>query len=456
MTLRKQWLVGMLLMAVLTVILNTIILNVLTRNVFDDYISTAYETHVNQLTNYCERILSQADYDANQLVMELEAHLTDPITQIKLYTPDGELLATASTPNAITVGFGGGNHMMQRMMSGGVQEVDQYEIKSDGDLIGVLNITRYSALEHAVATQNFRYLLIRNSLLVMVLVIALALILSARLSRRLTQSLHETVTLSEKLDLGEEVTVKYSRTQEIRRIQESLMGLHAKLKLKQKSRKQFIDEIVHQSRTPLTILKTHFEGFEDGVIEFNEDEIRICMRQIDEVTQLIENVGHLIETESDASTIHITRFSVPELIGQITRGLSLQFEKKGIKLRMEGHGDIQIASDIYKLSQTIYNLLTNAYKYTETGGDVHVEYALLEEVVTICVSDTGIGIDESDQDHIFEAYYRGSTAQKTTGEGIGLFIASENIKLLGGTITVRSKRKEGTTFIIKLPYVPEL
>jgi signal transduction histidine kinase len=450
MTLRRQWLIGMLLMAVVTVILNTIILSMLTGKVFDNFITTTYETHVSQLTKYCEQILSQSNYDSDQLVMELEAHLTDPITQIKLYLPDGELLATAATP-ATTVGYGYGNRMMQHMMSNNVQEVDQYEIKSGEVLIGVLNITRYSTLEQAVTTQNFRYLLIRNSLLVMGIVMLIAFFLSSKLSSRMTQSLHDTVALSEKLDLGEEVHVKFSKTREIQRIQESLIGLHAKLKLKQKSRKQFIDEIVHQSRTPLTILKTHFEGFEDGVIEFNKEEIGICMRQIDEVTQLIDNVGHLIETESDTSVLHLTLFSVPELIGQITRGLSLQFDKKGLRLSVEGSGNIQIESDIYKLSQTIYNLLTNAYKYTPHGGEVHVEYALLEDALTICVSDTGVGIDEADQAHIFEAYYRGSTAQKTAGEGIGLFVAAENIKQLGGTIAVRSKHGEGSTFIIRLP-----
>ena len=448
MTIRRQWFIGMVITAVIAVVINTFILATLTGRVFDDYITDTYQGHVDQLVKYCSQILSNDSYSEQQIAMELEAHLTDPIVKIKLYNPSGTLVAEAESDIMRTYG---GMRMMQRAITPNLQEVDQIEINSNGINVGVLNITRYSDLESAAATQSFRFFLFRNSVLVLLVVIGVTFLLSARMSKRLARSLMDTVELSEKLDLGESVHVTFSKTYEIRKLQENLVGLHSKLKLKQKSRKQLIDEIVHQSRTPLTILKTHIEGYEDGIIDLNSDVLDVCLEQVESLTYLIEDVGHLIETEGSTEKINLEQIALPELIEQITRGLSLQFEKKGIKLTVEGVKKLSLTSDTYKLSQAIYNILTNAYKFTPEGGEVHVEYAMLDGVINICVSDNGIGIDEADQDKIFDAYYRSNPDRAVQGEGIGLYIALMNVRHLGGTISVRSKLNEGATFIIKLP-----
>ncbi|MBK5262028.1 MAG: ATP-binding protein, partial [Peptostreptococcaceae bacterium] len=107
-------------------------------------------------------------------------------------------------------------------------------------------------------------------------------------------------------------------------------------------------------------------------------------------------------------------------------------------------------TDKYKLSQAIYNILTNAYKYTNPGGNVRISYIVNEGNLILKIQDTGIGIKEEDLEKIFTAYYR-SAAAATKGEGIGLYIAKENIERLNGTISVTSKKNAGSTFIIKVP-----
>ena len=454
MTIRKQWLIGLSLMAFIAVAINTFIFSLLTGQLLDDYVVDAYEEHVNQIVRFSERALTSDVYSENQINMELEAHLTDPIVQIKLYTPEGILVGSAKSSEVSVTKGTMGTRMMTRMMPSNIQEVDQINISKEDSILGILNITRYSSLKASVSSILAKSRIFRNGLVAMAIVLSIAFLLSTVLSKRMTRDIKATATLSQKIDLGEDVQISYTRIKELRTLQEHLMGLHSKLKLKQKSRKQLIDEMVHQSRTPLTILKMHFEGFEDGIVTFNEAEIAICLRQIELVTQLIDNVGNMIESEGANEALKVIRFSVNALVEQIARGLSLQFDKKNIALHIESTSEsIYIESDIYKLSQVLYNLLTNAYKYTPEGGNVHLEYAKINQEISICVSDDGTGISAEEQKKIFEPYYRCEKVRAIPGEGIGLFIAMENMKQLNGELKVRSKENEGATFIVILPEI---
>ena len=108
-------------------------------------------------------------------------------------------------------------------------------------------------------------------------------------------------------------------------------------------------------------------------------------------------------------------------------------------------------TDKYKLSQCIYNILTNAYKYTMPAGKVSIAYESDEEIVTITIEDTGEGIGAADKQHLFEAYFRGSNSDSIPGEGIGLYAARENLLKINGSIEVESEIGKGSRFIVKLP-----
>lgn len=206
-----------------------------------------------------------------------------------------------------------------------------------------------------------------NSLIVSAIVIFLAIIISLYISKKTVDDLKKTEELAQNINLGNDTNIKLSSIKEIRFIQVSLQELSSKLKLKQKGRKKLLDEMIHQTRTPLTILKSHVEAYEDGILELNSSECNILEDQIDNVTSIISNMSEMIEGEKD-------------------------------------------------------------------------------------LEDTGIGIKKEDLKRIFEAYYRGVNTNKIKGEGIGLYVAYENIEAIKGKIEVESKYGIGTKFIIMLPY----
>lgn len=453
MTIRKQWMLALVVSAALSVIVNSLVLNLRINRYFVDYSTENYNTHVSQVVQFSTEALSTDGYTSDQLAMQLTSHLSDPITRIRLYRADGALLSDVSTSRSMMSMMRYG--MASRMLGSAAEEIDSIDIKQNGTLLGKLMITRYSSIGNSIATQRFALSLITNSLLSFGIVFALTLILGYFLSKRMSKDLIRTAEQAVTIDLGQETRYQKSRVPEIKTIQDSLEDLQNRLRLKQTSRKKRIDELVHQTRTPLTILRTHLEGFQDGIIQFTPEEVKTCESQIDNLSSIITNMSGLIDAENDIGELHMANVDIHALVRQIAAGLKAQFDQKSVGLETVGRSRISAYTDPYRLSQAIYNLLTNAYKFTPSGGRVTIAYEVIDEELVLSVQDTGVGIPPEEQARVFEAYYRGNNAVETSGEGIGLYLAKENLQQIGGKIELVSKPGHGSTFIIRLPLTRE-
>jgi signal transduction histidine kinase len=449
MTIRKQWMLALVVSAALSVIVNSLVLNVRINRYFVDYSAENYNTHVLQVVQFSTDALSAEEYTTQQLEMQLTSHLSDPITRIRLYRADGELLSDVSVSRTMMGMMRSGT--TARMMGSSAEEIDSLDIQKDGVLLGKLLITRYSSIGSSIATRQFAFSLITNSLLSFGIVFALTLILGYFLSKRMSKDLILTAKQAVTIDLGQEIRYPKSRVLEISTIQDSLETLQTQLKLKQTSRKKRIDELVHQTRTPLTILRTHLEGFQDGIIRFTPEEVKTCETQIDNLSSIITNMSGLIDAEKDVGELHMTNVDLSMLVRQIVAGLKAQFDQKSVELAALNHNRMMVHTDPYLLSQAIYNLLTNAYKFTPSGGRVTIAYEVIDQALVISVRDTGVGIPTEEQTRVFEAYYRGKNAVHTSGEGIGLYLVKENLQQIGGRIELESAPGKGSTFKIFIP-----
>jgi len=454
MTIRRQWMLVLVLSVVLTVAVNSVVFGMLMNRYFVDYSKDSYNKHVAQIVDFSKKVLLEDGYSAQQIKMQLETHLSDPIKEIKLYDAEGDLLGNAISTGYQTNGYMG-SRMMNRMMGKASEEVDAINITDQNDrIVGQLNITRYSALGNSLAARKYMVFLIGSSLLSFGVAFVLIFLLGAFLSRKMTKEMRLTAQMATDMDLGNGVLVPHSKVKEIRIIQQSLENLQTRLKLKQTSRKKLIDELVHQTRTPLAILQAHLEAMEDGVVKFSPDEIRICEAQIQNITSIIADMSGMIDGESELKKVTLETIDITHLLKQITGGLKVQFMSKNIELVQLTHGKTLAKTDHYLLSQAIYNILTNAYKYTDAGGSVTVECSESGEMVSIAIEDTGRGISPSAQERIFDAYYKGGDSEATEGEGIGLYVAKENLKQIGGRIKLESKVGKGSIFTIVLPKAP--
>lgn len=451
-SIRKQWLKVLFFTAILSVIINTLILSSLMNKYFVGYSKENYKKNIGEIVEYSKNALKENDLSRLQVNIQLESYLDDPISRIKLYDDMGLLIADVANKNSNMPMMNSNmmNNMMDRMRGAVSEEVDSYDIIESGITIGKLNITKNSSIENSIGTVMYNAALISNSIFSIFIVFIAAILIGIFMSRKMSNDLKNTADLAVNIELGNETETNFSNVNEIKTIQRSLLSLNSKLKLKQKSRKKLLDEMVHQTRTPLTILKTHLEGFEDGIINMTPEEIKICENQIDNITLIIKNMSSMIDAEKDNDSVYIEEFELNQLLNQIIVGLKAQFDKKNIELNILNHKKLNIKTDKYKLSQSIYNILTNAYKFTETGGKVVVNYEVEQDGLIISIEDNGIGISEVDKKHLFEVYYRGSSAAKSTGDGIGLYVVKENLNKINGTVNVISEIGKGSKFIIKI------
>ena len=454
MTVKRQWMLVLIFSAIISVVINSLVLSTLINSYFQDNTRKNYETHYEQIVKFSREALVE-QYSSQQLALQLETHLIDPIVRIKLYDANGDLLADVGSRFNMNMMNGRGNMMgkkwMYRMLGSQTEEVDSSVITVNGMTLGRLDIVRYSSIADSTQSRMFIISLIGNSILSFVIVLILMLIIGSGISRRMSKDLMNTAALAASIDLGSENNIEKSKVREILVIQQSLETLRSKLKLKQVSRKRLLDELVHQTRTPLTILKTHLEGFEDGVLEMTPDEIKTCEAQIESITMTIANMSAMIDAEQNLDTIKIEDVEINQLLKQIVGALKNQFTKKQIDLNLLNHQKIMIKTDQYKLSQSIYNILTNAYKFTEQNGKVSVSYEKVGTGLKIVIEDTGSGIRDEDKEHLFDAYYRAPNTSNIPGEGIGLYIVKENLNQINGSIEVESQVGKGSKFIFTMP-----
>lgn len=460
MSLRKVWLFVLIAMTTLVIGINAIVLTSLTDQYFTDYLKESYELHIGQIIEYIENALRDKEYTYKRMSIDLETHLNDPIIGLKLYNPQGELLLSVSSDyykNEPMDSMMGGRGMMGMMSGDNSETIEQYDIHVDGDIVAVLNVSLHSGSENSFVAMRFQKQLLMNSLLSIGLAVLLSIIIGIFISRWMSKSLLETKKLATDIQLGEKIQYKKTFVREIAEIRESLLDLNVRLKLKQKTRKSLTDQLVHQTRTPLTILKSHIEAYEDGVLDMDAKELSVCKNQIDNMTYIITNMSAMIDAEVSKSNLQVTEFEFSKVLKQIITGLKPQFEKKQILLSVESDTSIKIVTDKDLLSQSIYNVLTNAYKYTEASGQVRVRYTIEDNQLHIMIQDNGVGIKEEDIHKIFDAYFRSSNVTSLSGEGIGLYFTKENIEMIGGTIDVSSEVNSGSSFTIKVPifYVKE-
>lgn len=454
MTIRKLWLVILILVSVLSVGINSMILTALTDQYFKDYLIESYETHINQILEYTQKTLGSTDVSYQQMEMELETHLTDPIIGLKLYNTQGELLIEVDDEDYMSNNMMSG--MMTRRMDSNLSkssssEIRQYNIMDNGVIIGVLNVSLHSIAENSFVARRFKTSLLKNSIISIVIVAVLVVLIGLIISKKMSKSLGETARMASDIQMGGRSKLGKTNIKEVNAIRDSLEELDTRLKLKQKSRKALIDQLVHQTRTPLTILKSHIEAIEDGVIELTDSEIEICQNQITNITSIISSMSGMIDANKEVEEINIEEVEIRKLMDQIISGLRPQFNKKSIELEISSYPEINVFTDKYKLSQSIFNVITNAYKYTMPEGAVSISYFIENQRLVLEILDTGVGISEEDQKKIFNAYYRGDTNLSTKGDGIGLYIAQENISILCGHIGVESELGRGSTFRIELP-----
>jgi two-component system phosphate regulon sensor histidine kinase PhoR len=220
-------------------------------------------------------------------------------------------------------------------------------------------------------------------------------------------------------------------------------------------RRDFISNISHELRTPLASMKALVETLLDGAIEDPDMAIRFLSRanvEVDAMAQMVEELQELARIESGQVPLQLQSVTVSDLILPAFERMQTQAEGGQLGMVVNLPAKLPpVLADPARISQVLTNLISNAIKYTQPGGQISVRAKPHQNMVLIEVEDTGAGIPAKDLPRIFERFYKADRARTSGGTGLGLAIARHLVKVHGGEIWVKSKEKKGSTFYFTLP-----
>ena len=229
-----------------------------------------------------------------------------------------------------------------------------------------------------------------------------------------------------------------------------------KIKGLDESRSQFVSNVSHELKTPITsmkILADSLVGQENLPIEIYQEFMTDIASEIDRENEIITDLLDMVRMDKKTATLNYTSVDIKDLIEQVLKRLTPIASEKNIELVFESFRPVVADVDEIKFGRAISNLVENAIKYNVMDGWVRVTLNSDHKYFYITINDSGIGIPAENIDKIFDRFYRVDKARdrETGGSGLGLSIVKNIIILHEGEIKVYSKEEEGTTFSVRVP-----
>ena len=448
---RRKLFLSTLIIALITLTLSILSVNLVFKRQFSDYLTQANETTLEQLPSRLSALYSSKGF-WDPMSLDEVLHSLPVGTIVTLTDPKEKLIATL-------------NNSMESMMHGGMgmssSVITDWKTKTftvSGPL-GTLATAqvRYPATARILNPQDvhFQSAVFRSLLIAGGLALLFGIILSYFTSRRLIAPLQRLTQAANRIGQGHlDVHVPIQSKDEVGQLANAFNTMADNLDRQETLRKQFTADIAHELRTPLTSIQSYIEAFQDDVLPADQENLSAIHEEIDRLVDLSSDLKDLSVAEIGALKLNLEPLDLKHLLEKVLRSLHPLIQGKKLSLSWKAPGEPVTASgDERLLTRLFYNLIHNAYQYTEAGDQITVTLTQLPNFSEISIKNTGLGISEEDLPYIFERFYRTdkSRNRETGGTGIGLALVHQITDLHQGTITVQSKVGHETEFIVKLP-----
>jgi len=229
----------------------------------------------------------------------------------------------------------------------------------------------------------------------------------------------------------------------------------------EEERDEFISVASHELRTPIAIAEgnisnAQFIASKSGDLEQVKKALNEAHNQVLFLADLVNDLSTLARAERGKLTIGLEAIDIPRLISELVGDYEPQAKSKGLKLKSEVDQAVTTldSSELY-VREVLQNFITNALKYTETGS-ITIVVMSHKNGLQFAIEDTGIGISRSDQQRVFDKFFRSEDfrTRKTNGTGLGLYVTAKLADLLQAKVTLSSKLNCGSTFSITIPNLP--
>ena len=243
---------------------------------------------------------------------------------------------------------------------------------------------------------------------------------------------------------------------ETEKIADAFNQIVARSKLLDESRQEFVSNVSHELKTPLTSMKVLADSLiqmPDVPVEYYREFMEDISAEIDRENAIIADLLTMVKLDKTQAEMNIQPHNINELLELILKRLRPIAEKQNIEMVFESFREVTAEVDEVKLTLALTNFVENAIKYNKENGWVHVSLDANHKFFFVKVIDSGCGIPEEAQEHIFERFYRvdKSHSREIGGTGLGLAIAKNIVLMHKGIIEISSVVNEGTTITVRIP-----
>ncbi|GFE58316.1 ATP-binding protein [Geobacter sp. AOG1] len=288
------------------------------------------------------------------------------------------------------------------------------------------------------------------------MVVLVAAGFSLLLARRLVRPIRALATATDRLAAGEfAARVPVTSGDELGHLARDFNALALTLEKNDQARRQWVADISHELRTPLTVLRGEIEALQDGVRPVNPPAIHSLHGEVLRLGRLVDDLYQLSLSDLGALTYHKEELDLTSLISTALAPYRQEFARKNITLAtaVPWEKPAMIFADAERLHQLFTNLLDNALKYTDPGGEVAIRLTCSDGMAKVDMEDSAPGVAKEDLDRLFDRLYRVETSRNRAagGAGLGLAICRNIVEAHAGSIAARNSARGGIEISVTLP-----
>lgn len=322
-------------------------------------------------------------------------------------------------------------------------------ITVDGKTIGELTAGYFSNHISSPEADAFRgsgiWLVVLSIICISVVGAAISILFFFRLSKPIRQIAVAAKDISTG-HLQTRIDIK-SNVAEMHEIADSINALGESLLNQEKFRQELIVSLSHELRTPLQILLNQIEALLDGIYEADRERLEAMRAEVARTSELLNELEDRLIYENDAFDLNIAQVNVSELVRRVSIGHDGSFAQKNLDFTYDIEPDVIIEADSVRLAQVLINLLSNALKYTQSGGASLVLKRVGRNVV-IEIADSGEGMDEEVAKNIINR--SGQAFKAVNSKGVGLYIAKLIVDKHGWELDIETCKGRGTTVRVNM------
>lgn len=451
MTVRKRLIVGSMILVISILGLTTLLIITLVNRQFDQYVTSDFLSQMDDIHEAVSLALSEGEGE------EMEKIGSSAVVDgyyVEILTEDGDLYYVS--PNIASSNMMGRSVSLLQMknmpMYSGI-EVKSWVIESSEPLY-LLNIGYMAGDGLSEDAGRFKRSVYLGILMALITGVGLSYMGSRVLAKPLIVDMHELQDGVVKIQSGalHHRFETESSVKEIEGLKHSINEMASTLLNQEEVRKDLVATVSHEVKTPLTVLKSQIDAFMDGIHSPTPERLNQCKDEIIRLERLLESMNDFDEFSTSNYLMNRSEFSIKEELEALSIILKPQFDRKGLSMKVSVLEEVHIRTDRYKLRQVVYNLLSNAYKFSFEGTEVDITGTLDGDDLILEVRNQGLIIKEKDQVSIFEPRYRASDADAKDphGKGLGLHISRTLMEVLGGRIELVKSSEAETVFRVVL------